>query len=214
MLALLRRYFISGLLVWIPIWVTLLVIHFILSLLNNAYIALPKRFQLDTYLGFHVPGIGVVVTLLIIFITGMIVANFLGKRLVALWDGIVGKIPLVRSVHAGVRQVLQSIFTPGGKSFRKVLLLQYPRKGLWTIAFQTGTGGEEVNHCMGAEEVVTVFVPTTPNPTSGFLMMARKEDVVELDMSVDEAFKFVISLGVVHPRRVLGKSPLVDKSQP
>ncbi|MFN3235106.1 MAG: DUF502 domain-containing protein [Gammaproteobacteria bacterium] len=200
MFAMIRRYFISGLLVWIPIWVTLLVIHFIVTALNTLYVLLPKRFQIDTYLGFHVPGVGIVVTLLIIFATGIFAANFLGKRLVKLWDMLVSRIPVISVIYSGAKQVLDTIFSPKGQAFRKVMLIEYPRQGLWSIAFQTGTGGKELNEKIAdGEEVVTVFVPTTPNPTSGFLIMVPVSEAYELDMTVDQALKFVISLGVVQP---------------
>lgn len=194
-----RRYFISGLLVWVPIWVTILAIKFLMNILGATILLLPQRYQPDNLIGFHIPGIGVVITLFIIFFTGIIAANFLGKKLVAVWDAIVGRIPLVRSVHAGVKQIMQTLFTPGGQSFRKVLLVEYPRAGLWSIAFQTGDGTPEVTSSLHEEAMVSLFIPTTPNPTSGFLMMIPKKNVIELNMSVDQALKFVISLGVVQP---------------
>lgn len=199
MFAALRRYIFSGLLVWIPIWVTLLVIRFLARILDGAYHAVPVRFQLDTLLGVHIPGIGIIFTIVLLLLTGMIAANFLGKKLVSWWDSLIGHIPGVSSVYNGVKQVLNTMFSSNGKAFRKVLLVEYPRKGLWSIAFQTGVGSQEVNEKMDTEEVVTIFIPTTPNPTSGFLMMIPKKDVHELDMSVDQALKFVISLGVVQP---------------
>jgi uncharacterized membrane protein len=198
MMALIRRYFISGLLVWIPIWVTILVVTFLLNILNNSLLLLPKRYQPDVLLGFHVPGMGVVLTLLVIFITGIVAANFIGRRLVTLGDHMIGRIPLVRSVYSGVKQVVNTIFTPGGQSFRKVLLVEYPRAGCWTIAFQTGDALKEVE-TKHNQSMVTLYVPTTPNPTSGFLLMLPRDQVIELEMSVDQALKFVISLGVVHP---------------
>jgi uncharacterized membrane protein len=198
-MGLFRRYFISGLLVWVPIWVTLLIINFIVSLLDNTFSALPTHYQPDALFGFHVPGLGFVITILVIFITGVIAANFLGSRVVSLWDGLIGRIPLVRSVYAGVKQMLETVFSTDGHSFRKVLLVEYPRKGLWSIAFQTGSGCKEVQTLLDGEELVTLFIPTTPNPTSGFLMMAKKNEVVELNMPIDQALKFVISLGVVQP---------------
>ncbi len=194
-----RRYFISGLLVWVPIWVTILVINFLVDMLGNTMSLLPHQYQPDQLLGFHVPGIGVIAILLVIFITGMIAANFIGGRLVALWDSFVGRIPLVRTLYSGVKQVMETLFTPGGQSFRKVLLVEYPRAGMWTLAFQTGDATPEVQKAINGEPMVSLFVPTTPNPTSGFLMMVARKDVIELDMSVEQALKFVISLGVMQP---------------
>ncbi len=201
LLASLRRYFISGLLVLVPIWVTVLAVNFLFTILNATVNMLPEKYKPDTLLGVHIPGMGVIVTLLIILLTGIIVANFIGKRLVALGDSLISRIPLVRSIYTAVKQVIDTIFTPGGKSFRKVLLVEYPRKGLWSIAFQTGDGISEANnHIEGGEgEVVTIFIPTTPNPTSGFLMIVPSRDVYEMEMSIDQALKFVISLGVVQP---------------
>ncbi|MDR3477917.1 MAG: DUF502 domain-containing protein [Gammaproteobacteria bacterium] len=199
MMSYLHRYFISGLLVWLPIWVTLLVIKFLVDILSNSLLLLPPQYRPDALIGFHVPGIGVLITLLVIFITGVIAANFLGSRLLALWDSVMGRIPLVRSVYTGVKQVAQTLLSPGGQSFRKVLLVEYPRTGLWSLAFQTGDATQFVSEALNGEEMVSLFIPTTPNPTSGFLMMTQRKNVIELDMSVDQALKFVISLGVVQP---------------
>ena len=200
MLAYLRKYFISGLLVWLPIWVTLLVIKFLVDILSKSLLLLPTEYQPDVLLGFHLPGVGVIITLVVIFSTGVLAANFIGSRLLAFGDAIMGRIPLVRSVYTGVKQVTQTLFSPGGQSFRKVLMVEYPCRGVWSIAFQTGEVGKEIERSIkDGEPMVSYFIPTTPNPTSGFLMMAPKSQVVELDMSVDQALKYVISLGVVQP---------------
>lgn len=198
MIAHLRRYFISGLLVWLPIWVTLLVIKFLVDILSKSLLLLPPQYQPDVLLGFHVPGIGVIITLGVILLTGIFVANYIGGRLVAMGDALMARIPLVRSIYTGVKQVTHTLFTPGGQSFRKVLLVEFPSPGVWSIAFQTGTVGKEIEGSL-QESMVSYFIPTTPNPTSGFLMMAPKSKVIELDMTVDQALKFVISLGVVQP---------------
>lgn len=182
-----------------PIWVTLLVIKFLVDLLSKSLLLLPPSYQPDVLLGFHVPGIGVIITLLVIFLTGLFTANFIGRYFLALGDGIMSRIPLVRSVYTGVKQVTQTLFTPGGQSFRKVLLVEYPCPGIWSIAFQTGEVSKEMESHVSQEAMVSYFIPTTPNPTSGFLMMAPRSKVIELDMSVDQALKFVISLGVVQP---------------
>ena len=202
----LRKYFISGLLVWIPIVATVFVLRFLVRLINDAYHTTPARLQLDNLLGVHIPGLGIIITVIVIIFTGVFAANFLGKKIMALGDRVVAKIPLVRTIYLGLKQILDTMFNSKGKAFRKVLLVEYPRKGLWSIAFQTGEGSPEVNSniakSIGAEsgeEVVTIFIPTTPNPTSGFLMMIPKKDAVELSVSVDQALKFVISLGVVQP---------------
>lgn len=199
MISYLRTCFISGLLVWLPIWVTLLVIKFIVDLLSKSLLLLPPQYQPDVILGFHVPGIGVLLTLLVIIVTGVFAANILGKRLMDLGDVVVSHIPIVRSIYTGVKQVTQTVFAPNGQSFRKVLLVEFPSAGVWSIAFQTGEGSKDIEQALNGEAMVSYFIPTTPNPTSGFLMMAPKSKVIELDMSVDQALKFVISLGVVQP---------------
>ncbi|MES2218579.1 MAG: DUF502 domain-containing protein [Pseudomonadota bacterium] len=204
MMAYLRRCFISGLLLWLPIWVTLLVIKFLFDILGNTLSMLPHQYQPDAWFGVHIPGVSFLITLFVIFLTGVLAANFMGRSLVRGWDGLIGRIPLIRSIYSSVKQVSDTLFTPGGQSFRKVLLVQYPHAGLWTIAFQTGDSTPEVDKVLKNGEMVSFFVPTTPNPTSGFLMMAPRKDVMELDMTVDQALKFVISLGVVQP---------VDKSK-
>lgn len=199
MMTFLRNAFISGLLIWLPIWVTILVVKFLVDVLDSILLLLPVSYRPDAILGMHVPGIGVIIILLIILLTGTFVANLLGRRLVGFWDSFVARIPLVRSIHTGVKQILQTIFTPGGQSFRKVLLVEYPREGSWTLAFQTGDSTPEVAGVLNNGEMVTLFVPTTPNPTSGFLLMVPKKNVIELNMSVEQALKFVISLGVMQP---------------
>lgn len=199
MIASIRKYFISGLLVWLPIWVTLLVISFLVDLLSKSLLLLPAKYQPDVLLGFHVPGIGVIITLLVIFLTGLLAANIIGQSLVNFGDRLMGRIPLVRSIYSGVKQVTQTLFTPGGQSFRKVLLVEYPCAGVWSVAFQTGEVNKDMENQINQGQMVSYFIPTTPNPTSGFLMMAPKEKVIELDISVDQALKFVISLGVVPP---------------
>lgn len=208
MMSYLRRYFISGLLVWLPIWVTILVIKFLVEMLDTVLLFLPAGYQPDALFGMHIPGIGLLLILVIIFGTGMVAANFLGKRLVSIWDAFVNRIPLVRTIHAGVKQVLQTLFAPGGQSFRKVFLVEYPRQGIWTIAFQTGDAMPMTETPLDNNELINLYVPTTPNPTSGFLLIVPKKDAIELDMKVEQALKFVISLGVVQPN---GKDIIVNK---
>lgn len=194
-----RRYFISGLLVWVPIWVTILAIKFLVDILSYTLLLLPKEYQPDALIGFHIPGIGVVITLLVIFLTGLFAANFLGSRLVEMGDSLIARIPIVRTIYMGVKQIVQTLFTPNGQSFRKVFLVEYPRAGAWTIAFQTGDSTPQITQKFNEEPMLSLYVPTTPNPTSGFLLMIPRKDAIELDMSVDQALKFVISLGVVQP---------------
>ena len=202
MMAMIRRYLLSGLIVWLPIWVTYLVLNFLVNIMDGSLKLIPAAYQPDRLLGFHIPGLGILFMLIILFFTGMLAANFLGRKFVDGWNRLVGRIPLVRSIYTGVQQVVSTIISPKGKAFRKVLLVEYPRKGMWSIAFQTSEACNEVVDKVGMP-MVTIFIPTTPNPTSGFLMMLPKEDAYELDMSVDKALKMVISLGVVQP---VGKS--------
>lgn len=191
-----KRYFIAGLLVWIPIWVTYVVITFIIRLLDGTFSMLPVQYQPDNLLGFHLPGLGLIVTLIVIFVTGILAANFLGKQVIVIWEKMISRIPLIRSIYSAVKQVLNALLQPSGNSFRKVMLIEYPRQGIWSVAFLTSNNFQ---HAPVEQEMITVFIPTTPNPTSGFLMIIPKKDAVELNMSVEEALRMVISLGVVSP---------------
>jgi len=199
MMARLRRYLILGLLVWLPFGVTLLVVKLLVDLMDQTLLVLPAAYSPDQLLGFHIPGLGVVLSVAVVLITGVVMANFFGQQLLAGWEAILNRIPLVRSIYAGVKQLSETLLSSGGQSFRKVLLVEYPRKGLWTLAFQTGTEVGEAQAKTG-EDVISVYVPTTPNPTSGFFLMVPRRDVVELEMSVDEGLKMIISMGVVIPK--------------
>jgi uncharacterized membrane protein len=199
MMAYLRRYFISGLLIWLPIWVTILVVKFVIDFLSSMFALLPHAIQPDSWLGAHIPGFGLIMTLVVILLTGIVAANFIGSKVVEMWDALIARIPLVRTVYSSVQQVIDTLFKPGGQSFRKVLLIEYPHSGAWTIVFQTGSPNREIELALGDKQLVSVYVPTTPNPTSGFLLMVPKDKIIELDMSVEQALKFVISLGVVTP---------------
>ena len=207
-----RRYLIAGLLVWLPLSVTLLVIKLLVDLMDNTLLLIPEAYRPDTLLGFHLPGLGVVLSIAILFVTGIVAANFFGRRLVDVWEKLLARIPLVRSIYSGTKQVSETLFAPGGQSFRKVLLIEYPRRGLWAVAFQTGvTAGEA--QAKTADEVINVYMPTTPNPTSGFFLMVPKRDVIELDMSVDEGLKMIISMGVFVPtwrNKDLSKPPTIS----
>jgi uncharacterized membrane protein len=193
-----RRYLITGLLVWLPLGVTLLVVKLLMDTMDQTLLILPEAIRPDHLFGFHIPGLGVVLSLAVVLGTGAIMANFFGQQLLAAWEAILHRIPLVRSIYASVKQLSETLLSTGGQSFRKVLLIEYPRKGLWTLAFQTGTAVGEAQSKTG-EEVINIYVPTTPNPTSGFFLMVPRRDVVELDMSVDQGLKMIISMGVVVP---------------
>lgn len=199
MLVHLRRYLIAGLLVWVPLIVTGLIIKFLVDMLDFTILLLPTSWRPESVLGFSVPGTGVVVAIVIVLVTGLIAANFVGRKLFDIGDAIVDRIPLVSSIYSAVKQVMRTVLDDGAESFKRVLMVQYPRKGLWTLGFQTGVGVGEVQQ-RTEHEVITVFIPTTPNPTSGFVIMVPREDAIELDMSVEDGLKFVMSLGVVVPK--------------
>lgn len=194
-----RKYLIAGLLVWLPLGVTVLVVKALVDVMDRTLLLLPPEWQPDTVFGVHIPGLGLVLAFAVVLATGIIVANLLGRRLVALWESVLARIPLVRSIYGGVKQVLEVLLSPGGKSFRRVLLVEYPRRGMWSFAFQTSEELGEVQDKTGATQVVSVFVPTTPNPTSGFVLLVPREDLIELEMSVDEALRMIISVGVAVP---------------
>jgi uncharacterized membrane protein len=194
----LRNYFISGLLFWIPLALSVIVIKFSLEFINEL---VPTKYLPETLFNLNTdfPGSGIVLVLLVILITGVIVSNFLGRKLVALWERILNKIPGFRNVYNVLKKVSDTVFNSSTESFRKAFLIQYPSKGIWVIAFQSGDYKGEAESIIG-EEMINLFVPTTPNPTSGFFVMMPKKDVFELNMTVEEAFKIVISAGVVIPK--------------
>jgi len=199
-----KKYLITGLLIWIPLAITLWVLQLIVGTMDQSLLLLPPRYQPEVLLGYKIPGLGALLTVVVVFITGLLASNILGQRLLLLWEYVLGRIPVVKSIYSGVKQVSDTLFAPGGKAFRKALLVQYPRQGSWTIAFLTGQpGGDVANYLRG--DFVSVYVPTTPNPTSGFFLMMPKGDVIELEMSVDEALKYVISMGVVYPEQSAAK---------
>ena len=195
---LIKRYFITGLLIWVPLAITAWVLALIVGTMDQSLHLLPAAIHPRNVFGFDIPGVGAVLTLLVIVVTGLLAANFIGQRLVVWWERLLARIPVVNSIYNSVKQVSDTLFSSSGNAFRQALLIEYPRRGTWTIAFLTGTpGGEVLRHLDG--EHVSVYVPTTPNPTSGFFLMLPKADVIPLDMSVDTALKYVISMGVVAP---------------
>jgi len=196
----LKRYLIAGILIWLPLGVTVLVVRLFIDVMDRTLLLLPVNYRPEALLGLSIPGFGILLALVIILVTGVIAANLFGRRLVSLWEAFLSRIPLVRSVYSSVKQLAETVFSSNGQSFRKVLLLEYPRRGLWTLAFQTGTDVGEAQSRTG-QDVINVYVPTTPNPTSGFFLMVPREDVQVLDMSVDEGLKMIISMGVVVPEQ-------------
>ena len=193
-----KKYLITGLLIWIPLVITLWVLKLIVDTLDQSLLLLPQQWRTESFLGVHIPGLGVILTLVIVVATGVFATNFLGARLVDLGHELLHRIPVVNSIYSSVKQISDTLFSSSGQAFRKALLVQWPREGMWTIAFLTGTpGGDALRHLRG--DYVSVYVPTTPNPTSGFFVMLARADVIELDMSVDAALKYIISMGVVAP---------------
>jgi uncharacterized membrane protein len=194
-----RRYLIAGLLVWVPLGITLWVLHFLLTSLDQILLILPEAAQPRSLFGFDIPGLGVVVAFVIVFGTGIVAANFFGQRLIRAWERVLGRVPFVKSIYSSVKQVSDTLLSDKGQAFRKALLVEFPRPGSWTIAFQTGVPAPAIAPWLSGEHV-SVYVPTTPNPTGGYFLMLPRSQVRELDMTVDEALKYIISMGVVAPR--------------
>ena len=193
-----RRYFVAGLLVWIPLGITLWVLKLLVDMMDQSLLLLPASVQSEAIFGFHVPGLGIILTLAIIVSTGALAANFFGKKLLEMGDRLLNRIPIVRSIYGGVKQISDTLFSPEGKAFRRAVLVRYPHAGTWTVALVTGTPENEVADILGREQI-SVFVPTTPNITAGFFLVVPRSETIELDMSVDEALKYIISMGVVAP---------------
>ena len=195
-----KKYLITGLLIWIPLVITIWVLKLVVDTLDQTILLLPLALRTESWLGIHIPGLGVLLTLLIVLLTGMVTANFVGQRMVHWWHEILHRIPVVRSIYSSVKQVSDTLFSSSGEAFRKALLVQWPREGMWTIGFLTGTpGGDVTRHLQG--DYVSVYVPTTPNPTGGYFVIVPRKDVIELEMTVDQALKYIISMGVVPPAR-------------
>ena len=192
-----KRQFITGLLLWLPIWAVFIVIRFIFDIFDGFVVMLPNRFQPESWLGFSFPGLGLIVVLLIVWLTGALTANAIGKWVVGLWEKMLNKIPLVRTIYSAVQQLLSAFIKPKGDSFRQVVLVEYPRRDSWSMGFLTGpaTQANETDD----DNKVSIFIPTTPNPTSGFLIFVPKDEVRVLKTSVEDAFRMIVSLGVVQP---------------
>jgi uncharacterized membrane protein len=200
-----RKYFVTGLLVLVPLAITAWVLSLIITTMDQSLLLLPERWHPTLLIGYHIPGLGTLLTLLVIFITGLLTRNFIGKQVVHVWELLLTRIPIVNSIYSSVKQVSDTLFSPSGHAFRKAVLIQYPRDGLWTIAFLTGApGGDVRNHLLG--DYISVYVPTTPNPTSGFFIMLRRADAIELDMTVDAALKYIVSMGVVAPDHLVAEA--------
>jgi len=195
-----KKYFITGLLIWIPLVITIWVLKLVVDVLDQSLLLLPVALHTENWLGVHIPGLGAILTLLIVFLTGLFATNFFGAQLVELWHEILHRIPVVNSIYSSVKQISDTLFSSSGQAFRKALLVQWPMEGSWTIAFLTGTpSGDVASHL--PPECIAVYVPTTPNPTGGYFVIVARKDVIELDMSVDQALKYIISMGVVPPQK-------------
>lgn len=194
-----RTYIVAGLLVWVPLGITAFLVKFMVGFMDQTLLLLPPDLRPHNLLGFNIPGLGIVLTLIVLIVTGVLAANFFGRKLVKVWESVLDRIPLVRSVYSAAKTFAEVVLTDNTQSFKEVLLIEYPRKGLYSLCFQTSTKLGEVQSRTG-EEVICVFVPTTPNPTSGVMIMVPRKDVIVLDMQIEEAVKMVVSLGVVVPQ--------------
>ena len=192
-----KNYFVAGLLIWVPLVITLWVLNLLVGTMDQTLLLLPEQFLTEKWLGIHVPGLGVILTVLIVFATGVLVANILGQRLVKFWESILARIPVVNTIYHSVKQVSDTLFSGTGHAFRKVLLVRYPHPQAWSLAFQTNVPAEVAAQL--PEDHVAVFIPTTPSPVNGFYFYVRREDAIEIDMTVDAAFKYIVSMGVVVP---------------
>ena len=193
-----RRYLVAGLLVWLPLAVTYGLLRFLITLMDKTLNLLPAAYQPEEWLPVAIPGLGVILTIVVLLVTGLLAANIVGRSVVGGWESLLKKIPIVRSIYSAAKNFTEIVFSDSGNAFKKVLLVEYPRKGIYTLTFQTASDMGEVAGRTG-KDVVCCFVPTTPNPTSGFIIVVPRSDVIELDMTVDEAAKLVMSLGVVVP---------------
>jgi len=193
-----KKYLITGLLIWIPLIITIWVLKLVVDTLDQSLLLLPEHWRPDFWIGIHIPGLGAILTIVIVLGTGVFATNFFGARLVELWHEVLHRIPVVNSIYSSVKQISDTLFSSSGQAFRKALLVQWPHEGAWTIAFLTGTpGGDVVRHV--PPDCISVYVPTTPNPTGGYFVIVARKDVIELDMTVDQALKYIISMGVVPP---------------
>lgn len=194
----LKKYFITGLLIWIPLVITVWVLSAIIGTMDQSLRLLPEAIHPEKLLGFHIPGAGTLLTLLVVFLTGLVTANIIGQKLVRFWEGVLARIPVVKSIYYSVKQVSDTLFSGNGEAFRKVLLVRYPHPQAWSVAFQTGTPARQIGEMLD-DEHVSVFIPTAPSPVNGFFFFVKKSETIELDISVDDALKYIVSMGVVPP---------------
>ena len=193
-----KKYFITGLLIWIPLAITVWVLTLIVRTMDQSLLLLPEAIRPENVLGFYIPGIGALLTILVVLLTGLVAANIVGQRMVRFWEALLARIPVVKSIYYSVKQISDTLFSGSGEAFRKVLLVRYPHPEAWAVAFLTGTPADEVS-AMTGEELVSVFIPTAPSPVNGFFFFVKKNETIDLDMSVDDALKYIVSMGVVAP---------------
>ena len=202
---LIRRYFITGLLIWVPLVITLWVLDLLVGIMDQTLLLVPPEWRTESWLGVHIPGLGVVLTLVVVFVTGVFGANIIGQRLVRFWESVLARIPVVNSLYRGVKQVSDTLISGSGQAFRKVLLVRYPHPQAWSLAFQTNIPGEVAGKLDG--DYVAVFIPTTPSPVNGFYFYVRREDVMETDLSVETALKYIVSMGVTASGEAVARRP-------
>ncbi len=202
-----KRYFVTGLVLWVPLGITVWALTLIISTLDQSLLLLPAQWRPEAWLGVRVPGLGVILMLLVIFLSGLVTTNVVGQRLVGYWESVLSRIPVVKSIYYSVKQVSDSLLSGTGDAFRKVLLVRYPHPDAWAIAFQTNLPAQVFPHL--PEEHIAVFIPTTPSPVNGFYFFVKKNEVIELDMGIDTAFKYIVSMGVVSsPEKIITATPL------
>jgi uncharacterized membrane protein len=197
-----KRYLMTGLLVWIPLALTIWVLNLILAFMDQTLLVLPPAWRPEQWLGFHLPGAGLVLTLVIVLATGVLAANIIGQRLVTWWESMLGRIPIVSNIYRSVKQVSDTLLAQDGHSFRRAVLVEFPQRGQWAVGFVVGSAGSQLSRYLDPD-VLTVYVPTAPNPTSGYTLIVRPDELHDVEMSVDDALKFVISMGVVTPNASL-----------
>jgi uncharacterized membrane protein len=209
----LRKYFITGLLIWIPLVITAWVLATVVGTMDQSLRLLPESLHPVNLLGFNIPGAGAVLTLLAIFLTGLVTANIIGQKLVRFWEGVLARIPVVKSIYYSVKQVSDTLFSGNGEAFRKVLLVRYPHPEAWSVAFQSGSPAPQIGEML-KDEHVSVFIPTAPSPVNGFFFFVKKSETIELDISVDDALKYIVSMGVVPPHRRFSRpANLIGRAQ-
>ena len=200
----LRKYLIAGLLVWIPLAATFLILKLVIDIMDMTILLLPEAFQPENLWGFTIPGLGLILALAILILTGALAANLIGRRLVELWENILGRIPLVRNIYNAFKQISTTVLASDNKSFRKVVLVEFPKDGLWSIGFLTNPDINIQSQSLDPE-ISAIFISTTPNPTTGFLILMPKSKIIELDISIEEAFKLIMSIGVVVPDKSINE---------